>query len=102
MRTPVNQLTRMHDAHNLAILIAQETAPTMQDERYALKLAHRHYCTLNELQVEYNLARDEDEAISRIYLKLAQGEREASPETKRKTAKLESNTKYGKFDEKEI
>jgi len=77
MRTPINQLTRMHDAHNLAVLIASETAPTMQDERYALKLAHRHYCTLNELQVEYKLARDEDEAISRIYLKLAQGEKEA-------------------------
>lgn len=77
MRTPVNQLTRMHDAHNLAVLIARKTTPTIQDERYALKLAHRHYCTLNELQVEYNLAKDEDEAISRIYLKLAQGEKEA-------------------------
>lgn len=96
MRTPVNQLTRMHDAHNLAVLIARKTDPTMQEERYALKLAHRHYCTLYELQLEYYHAPNEDEAISRIYLKLAQGEREAAPESKRKTAKLESNTQYGK------
>lgn len=77
LKRPVNQLTRMRAAGELAALIAQETAPTMETETRLLKLAHRHYCTVSEIRTEYRLSASEDEAISRIYLKLAQAEAEA-------------------------
>ena len=79
MKRPINQLTRMHDAAELARLIEQEThnPPTMDEEKRLVKLAHKHYCTLGEIRVQYKWSTTEDEAISKIYLTLAQAEAEA-------------------------
>ena len=79
MKRPVNQLTRMRDAAELARLIEQETSnpPTMDEEKRLVKLAHKHYCTLTEIKVQYKLSTTEDEAISKIYLTLAKAEAEA-------------------------
>ena len=79
MKRPFNQLTRMRDAAELARLIEQETSkpPTMDEEKRHVKLAHKHYCTLGEIRVQYKLSNTEDEAISKIYLTLAQAEAEA-------------------------
>ena len=79
MKRPVNQLTRMRDAAELARLIEKETSspPTMDEEKRLVKLAHKHYCTLTEIKVQYKLSTTEDEAISKIYLTLAQAEAEA-------------------------
>lgn len=77
LKRPVNQITRMRAAGELAQLIAEETAPTLETETRLVKLAHRHFCTVSEIRTEYRLAHNEDEAISRIYLKLAQAEKEA-------------------------
>ena len=79
MKRPINQLTRVRDAAKLARLIEQETSnpPTMDDEKRLVKLAHKHYCTLYEIRVQYKLSTTEDEAISKIYLTLAQAEAEA-------------------------
>lgn len=79
MKRPANQMTRMRDAAELARIILQSTttAPTMEDEKRAYKIAHRHYCTLSEINVQYRLSTTEDEAISKIYLTLAQAEAEA-------------------------
>ena len=79
MKRPINQLTRVRDAAKLVRLIEQETSnpPTMDDEKRLLKLAHKHYCTLSEIRVQYKLSTTEDEAISKIYLTLAQAEAEA-------------------------
>ena len=79
MKRPFNQLTRMRDAAELARLIDQETSspPTMDEEKRLVKLAHKHYCTLTEIKVQYKLSTTEDEAISKIYLTLAQAEAEA-------------------------
>ena len=79
MKHPINQLTRMRDAAELARLIEQETSkpPTMNEEKRLVKLAHKHYCTLTEVKVQYKLSTTEDEAISKIYLTLAQAEAEA-------------------------
>ena len=79
MKRPINQLTRMRDAAELARLIMAETTenPTMESEKRLLKLAHKHYCTAGEIRVQYKLSETEDEAISKIYLTLAQAEAEA-------------------------
>jgi len=79
MKRPANQLTRMRDAAELARLIEQETSnpPTMDDEKRLVKLAHKHYCTLSGIRVQYKLSTTEDEAISKIYLTLSQAEAEA-------------------------
>ena len=79
MKRPINQLTRMRDAAELARLIEQETSnpPTMDEEKRLVKLAHKHYCTLGEIRVQYKLSNTEDEVISKIYLTLAQTEAEA-------------------------
>ena len=79
MKRPINQLTRMRDAAELARLIEQEASspPTMDEEKRLVKLAHKHYCTLTEIKVQYKLSTTEDEAISKIYLTLAQAEAEA-------------------------
>lgn len=79
MKRPVNQLTRMRDAAELARLIGRETSnpPTMDEEKRLVKLAHKHYCALGEIRVQYKLSTTEDEAISKIYLTLAQAEAEA-------------------------
>lgn len=79
MKRPINQLTRMRDAAELARLIEHETSnpPTMDEEKRLIKLAHKHYCTLTEIKVQYKLSTTEDEAISKIYLTLAQAEAEA-------------------------
>ena len=79
MKRPVNQLTRMRDAAELVRLIEQETSnpPTMDEEKRLVKLAHKHYCTLTEIKVQYKRSTTEDEAISKIYLTLAQAEAEA-------------------------
>lgn len=79
MKRPANQLTRMRDAAELARLIEQETSkpPTMDEEKRLVKLAHKHYCTLGAIRVQYKLSTTEDEAISKIYLTLAQAEAEA-------------------------
>lgn len=77
LKRPVNQITRMRAAGELAQLIAEETAPTVETENRLVKLAHRYYCTVSEIRTEYRLARSEDEAISHIYLKLSQAEHEA-------------------------
>ena len=79
MKRPINQLTRMRDAAELARLISFETSDTlnMDGEKRLIKLAHKHYCTLGEIRVQYKLSTTEDEAISKIYLTLAQAEAEA-------------------------
>ena len=79
MKRPINKLTRMRDAAELARLIDRETSnpPTMDEEKRLVKLAHKHYCTLTEIKVQYKLSTTEDEAISKIYLTLAQAEAEA-------------------------
>ncbi len=79
MKRPINQLTRMRDAAELVRLIQENTAAptTMSQEKRLLKLAHKHYCTLNEIQLQYKLSTTEDEAISKVYLTLAQAEAEA-------------------------
>lgn len=79
MKRPVNQLTRMRDAAELARLIARETRNplTMDEEKRLVKLAHKHYCTLGEIRVQYKLSTTADEVISKIYLTLAQAEAEA-------------------------
>lgn len=78
MKRPINQLTRMRDAAELVRLIEHETSnpPTMGEEKRLVKLAHKHYCTLSEIRVQYKLSTTEDEAISKIYLTLAQAEAE--------------------------
>lgn len=90
----------MRAAGELAALIAQEAAPapTMETETRLVKLAHKYYCTVSEIRTECSLAASEDEAISRIYLKLAQAE------AKRADDKLHLSTAYGKLTatEKEI
>lgn len=99
MKRPFNQLTRMRDAAELARLIEQETSnpPTMDEEKRLVKLAHKHYCTLTEIKVQYKLSTTEDEAISKIYLTLA------NADAKRTDDKLHSNKLYGKLTtEKEI
>lgn len=77
--TPINQLTRMRDAAELAQLIAKETTKSlsMDEEKRLFKLAHKHYCTLGEIRVQYKLSNTADEVISKIYLTLAQAEAEA-------------------------
>ena len=79
MKRPINQLTRMRDAAELARIIEQNTCktPTLDEEKRLVKLAHKHYCTLGEIRVQYKLSTTEDEAISKIYLTLAQAEAEA-------------------------
>ena len=87
MKRPINQLTRMRDAAELARLILAETteAPTMEAEKRFLKLAHKHYCTAGEIRVQYKLSETEDEAISKIYLTLAQAEAEGKTNTEKET-----------------
>ena len=79
MKRPINQLTRMRDAAELVRLIEQGTSkpPTIDEEKRLVKLAHKHYCTTGEILVQYKLSTTEDEAISKIYLTLAQAEAEA-------------------------
>ena len=79
MKRPINQLTRMRDAAELAQLITFETTDTinMQGEKRLLKVAHKHYCTVGEIRVQYKLSETLDEAISKIYLTLARAEEEA-------------------------
>lgn len=79
MKRPINHLTCMRDAAELALLIEQETSnpPTMDEEKRLVKLSHKHYCTLSEIKVQYKLSTTKDEAISKIYLTLAQAEAEA-------------------------
>lgn len=79
MKRPFNQLTRMRDAAELVRLIQENTAApaTIDQEKRLLKLAHKHYCTLGEIRVQYKLSGTEDEAISKVYLTLAQAEAEA-------------------------
>lgn len=86
MKRPFNQLTRMRDAAELVRLIQENTAApaTMDQEKRLLKLAHKHYCTLGEIQVQYKLSGTEDEAISKVYLTLAQAEAEAKNQTTEK------------------
>ena len=79
MKRPINQLTRMRDAAELARLIAQETTISLSrdEEKRLFKLAHKHYCTVGEIRVQYKLSDTEDEVISKIYLTLAKAEAEA-------------------------
>lgn len=79
MKRPINQLTRMRDAAELARLISFETSDTlnMDGEKRLIKLAHKHYCTVGEIRVQCKLSETEDEAISKVYLTLAQAEAEA-------------------------
>lgn len=80
MKRPINQLTRMRDAAELAQLIAKETTNSLSrdEEKRLFKLAHKHYCTLGEIRAQYKLSDTADEVISKIYLTLAQTEAEVN------------------------
>ena len=79
MKRPINQLTRMRDAAELARLIMKETTNplTRDEEKRLFKLAHKHSCTVGEIRVQYKLSDTADEVISKIYLTLAKAEAEA-------------------------